>query len=91
MPGTPGIFLVPRDAANLDAARAGRTYSSVASSAGCSASFLCDLCHGVSRRVTASLAGRIEDALGVPRGSLFMLEPADAELLMPYWEVPIAS
>lgn len=84
MPHHPGIFLVPRSAADLDAARSDRSYGSVAAAAECSVSFLWDLCNGSSRRVTAAIAGRIEDALGVPRGALFTLEPADVALLAPY-------
>lgn len=85
MPSAPGIFLVPRSAAKLVAARRDRTYHAVAKTAGCSVSFLWDLSNGTSRRVTAALAARIEDALEVQRGTLFMLEPDDAALLEPYY------
>jgi hypothetical protein len=84
MPSAPGIFLVPRDSGLLLTARGDRPYAVVAAAAGCSASFLGDLCNGASRRVTAPLAARIEDAMGVPRGSLFTLQPSDAALLQPY-------
>ena len=84
MPSAPGIFLVPIDPAEIDAARQGRSYSEVARAAHCSPSFFWELCHGSSRRVTAALAARIEDALIVERGDLFTLEPADALLLSAY-------
>lgn len=84
MRSSTGITLVPRSAAQLEAARGDRPYAAVAAAAGCSVSTLWDLCHGHSRRVTASLAARIEDALLVPRGRLFTLEDSDVLLLRPY-------
>lgn len=84
MPIHPGVFLVPLSAAELDAARAGRSYEDVAAEAHCSTSFFWQLCKGAQRRVSPALAAGIEDALGVPRGTLFGLDAADEALLRPY-------
>lgn len=80
----PGVFLVPLSAAELDAARAGRSYGDVAGEAGCSTSFFFQLCRGSQRRVSPALAAAIEDALRVPRGTLFGFDAADRALLCPY-------
>lgn len=78
-----GIYLEAR-ADLLNLARGGRSLRTVAKRAGCAASVLCELETGVKPRASAELAHRIEDALGVDRGTLFRLAAADAELLRPY-------
>jgi hypothetical protein len=78
-----GIYLEPRQA-EIREARHGRQFRAIAAAAGCSASVLCEIETGVQRRVSADLAHRLEAALDAPRGSLFHLAPADAELLRPY-------
>lgn len=83
-----GIYLVPHQPADLDSARAGRSYATIAEAAGCSPSFLCQLVTGSARRVTVDLAARIEDALGRDRGSLFGLSSSDVDLLKPYLRQP---
>jgi transcriptional regulator with XRE-family HTH domain len=84
MANQPGIFLVVRDPQRINEARAGRSYKQIADVAECAPATVCLLATGNRHRVTAKLAARLEDALGVPRGDLFGLAPEDAELLAHY-------
>lgn len=84
MSAAPGIYLVVRDPALITQARGLRPYTDVAVRAQCAPATICLLATGARRRVTAELAGRIEDALDQPRGTLFALTPADQATLEPY-------
>lgn len=84
MANPPGIFLVVRDPQLLNQARGRRSYKDVADAAECAAATVCLLATGKRERVTADLAGRIEDALDVPRGTLFALSADDHVRLQPY-------
>lgn len=79
-----GIYLVPRDPSAIATARGSRKLGEVAAAAEVSPALLSQLAHGHACRVSAAVASRIEDALGVQRGSLFALNPDDAELLTSY-------
>jgi DNA-binding transcriptional regulator YdaS (Cro superfamily) len=85
-----GIYLTCIAPEKIVSGRGGRTYTEVAREAGVSVPFLNQLATGNACRVRAAHAAAIEDALGVPRGSVFALSPADAELLAPY-RAPVAS
>lgn len=81
-----GLYLQLRSPDLLRAAKssASTTYGQLALRTGCSPAFLCDLATGKSVRIDTARAVAIEDALGVERGHLFHLAPADYDLLAPY-------
>lgn len=78
------VCLVPRDLTRLQAARGRRSYGDIAAAAGCSKSVVWELFNGRSRAVSADLAGRLEDAVGAPRGALFQLPPQVTTLIRAY-------
>jgi hypothetical protein len=85
-----GVYLVVRDACRIGEAkkRATTTFNQLALATGCSKGFLCELALGTATRIDAHRAARIEDALGVSRGALFVLDRADSALLSDYMPLP---
>ncbi len=74
-----------QDAALRDCVkRDGGTQTGVAERAGMTLSRLNQLCTGKDTGIPVRLAARLEDALGVPRGTLFTADRDAVEFLAPY-------
>jgi transcriptional regulator with XRE-family HTH domain len=81
-----GVYLRVRDHEALHEAQSSRyaTLAELSLRTGVSVAYLSHLACGRRGRIAARHAAKIEDELGVPRGTFFELDPADVELLDPY-------
>ena len=87
-----GVRLVVRDLAPLIEALRGCTLDQFGEAAGgVSKGYLSLLVNGKRRTVPPAMGARIEDAAHAPRGSIFAMRRADAELLAPYSAERLAS
>lgn len=88
-----GVYLHVRNPEALHRAKGSRgvTLALLAVASGLTKGYISHLMTGRRTRVDPRRASRIEDALGVPRGTLFRLTAIDSELLLPYLTTATAA